>query len=209
MLKRIDLKTLARSAERKRGRAGELERLFEATLIPMVWCDNDRRVRDGNPACRLFLRQTRAELRSLDPGQLVPHARRSEVAEVWQGVLRKGCAAGSTVIRAPDGPLIPIDYCGVANLLPGAHLLLLMPSHWETDELGAVADDPPPPAGRLSAREREVLAVLCTGATLEEISRELSLSPHTVKTHLRNACRRLGARHRAHAVALALRDGQI
>ena len=35
------------------------------------------------------------------------------------------------------------------------------------------------------------------------------LSPETVRTHARNILSTLGARSRAHAVALALRDGVI
>jgi DNA-binding CsgD family transcriptional regulator len=55
-----------------------------------------------------------------------------------------------------------------------------------------------------SAREREVLALLASGATDREIAQLLELSPATVQTHVRNAKAKLGARTRAQAVALAL-----
>ena len=61
----------------------------------------------------------------------------------------------------------------------------------------------------LSPREREILGLLSQGLSGEEAARELSLSPETVRTHVRNAMRKLGAATRVHAVALALQHGEI
>lgn len=61
----------------------------------------------------------------------------------------------------------------------------------------------------LSPREREVLDLLAAGLTGEEISDRLFLSPQTVQTHVRNLMRKLGARTRVHALALALRHQEI
>ena len=41
------------------------------------------------------------------------------------------------------------------------------------------------------------------------ISRELMISSETVRTHVRNAMNKLGARTRAQAIAVAMRDGEI
>ena len=69
------------------------------------------------------------------------------------------------------------------------------------------------PAGgrsaRLSARERDVLAGLASGDSTEQIGIALEMSPHTVRTHLRNIMRKLEARTRAHAVAIAIGHGAI
>jgi DNA-binding CsgD family transcriptional regulator len=62
---------------------------------------------------------------------------------------------------------------------------------------------------RPTTREREVLALLATGATDGEIADVLGLSPATVQTHVRNAKTKLGARTRAQAVALAIAHGII
>jgi DNA-binding CsgD family transcriptional regulator len=62
---------------------------------------------------------------------------------------------------------------------------------------------------RPTVREREVLAMLATGATDGEIADLLGLSPATVQTHVRNAKTKLGARTRAQAVALAVAQGLI
>jgi DNA-binding NarL/FixJ family response regulator len=61
----------------------------------------------------------------------------------------------------------------------------------------------------LSKREAEVFALLAQGHTGEDIADRLVLSGETVRTHVRNGMRRLGARTRAHAVAMALSSGEI
>jgi len=55
----------------------------------------------------------------------------------------------------------------------------------------------------LSDREIEVLEFIAKGLTNQEISNKLFLSMHTVKTHTRNIYSKLGAHHRAEAVAKA------
>ena len=64
-------------------------------------------------------------------------------------------------------------------------------------------------AQRLSRRERAVLSGLADGRATEEIAEELFLSPHTVRSHVKAAMRKLDARTRAHAVAIALATGTI
>jgi DNA-binding NarL/FixJ family response regulator len=59
----------------------------------------------------------------------------------------------------------------------------------------------------LTPRESEVLAHVADGLSHDEIGRRLSISPETVRTHVRKACERLNARTRTHAVATALRLG--
>ena len=59
----------------------------------------------------------------------------------------------------------------------------------------------------LTPRESEVLAHVADGLSHDEIGRQLSISPETVRTHVRKACERLNARTRTHAVATALRLG--
>jgi DNA-binding CsgD family transcriptional regulator len=56
----------------------------------------------------------------------------------------------------------------------------------------------------LTRREAEVLQLLGTGVTNASLAAELHVSPATVKTHLENIYRKLGARGRAQAVAMAL-----
>jgi two-component system response regulator DesR len=63
------------------------------------------------------------------------------------------------------------------------------------------------PRVALSPRERQVLALLTTGATNREIADRLHLSPYTVKEHTSGLYRKLDVRNRAEAVQRAERLG--
>jgi DNA-binding NarL/FixJ family response regulator len=60
--------------------------------------------------------------------------------------------------------------------------------------------------GKLTKRQREILQLLADGESTTVAARELGLSEETVKTHIKTALARLGARNRTHAVAIALRE---
>jgi LuxR family maltose regulon positive regulatory protein len=59
----------------------------------------------------------------------------------------------------------------------------------------------------LSARELQVLGLLRTGLTLEQIGERLFISRDTVKTHASHSYRKLGAHGRDEAVTEAERLG--
>lgn len=61
----------------------------------------------------------------------------------------------------------------------------------------------------LSRREREILELVSKGLTTDAVAEHLGLSAHTIRTHVKNAMRKLEATSRAHAVAIALRDLSI
>lgn len=60
------------------------------------------------------------------------------------------------------------------------------------------------PGARLSPRERECLALCAEGLTAKEIAGRIRRSVPTATLHLKAAAAKLGARNRAHAIALAL-----
>ena len=67
---------------------------------------------------------------------------------------------------------------------------------------------PPPRAGRrITAREHNVLELVANGCSTAEIARELWITEDTVRTHIKRMMVRLEARTRAHAVAIAFREG--
>jgi DNA-binding NarL/FixJ family response regulator len=61
----------------------------------------------------------------------------------------------------------------------------------------------------LTARERELMALVATGLSNDEIAERLHLSPLTVKTHVNRAMTKLGARDRAQLVVLAYEGGLV
>jgi two-component system, NarL family, nitrate/nitrite response regulator NarL len=64
-------------------------------------------------------------------------------------------------------------------------------------------------AASLTRREREVIALLAEGATGAEMAARLSLSPHTVRTHVQNVLSKLQVHSRVEAVAYAVRHGFV
>ncbi|MCS5716118.1 response regulator transcription factor [Herbiconiux sp. CPCC 205716] len=63
--------------------------------------------------------------------------------------------------------------------------------------------------GPLTAREREVLALVGEGLTNEEIARRLVLSPLTAKTHVSRILTKLAARDRVQLVIVAYEAGLV
>lgn len=61
----------------------------------------------------------------------------------------------------------------------------------------------------LSQRELQVLQLVCSGKTNNEIAAELFLSVQTVKSHLKKIFEKLDVRDRAQAVAVAMRKNIV
>jgi DNA-binding CsgD family transcriptional regulator len=76
-----------------------------------------------------------------------------------------------------------------------------------TDRVTSMRSDPVGDRFGLSAREREVLALLCQRLTDPEIAARLFISPRTVHRHVANLLAKLGAANRREAAALAARRG--
>lgn len=71
------------------------------------------------------------------------------------------------------------------------------------------AGDARPLAGELSPREHEVLALVASGLSNQEIAARLYLSLHTVKRHVANILTKLDLPSRTAAAALAVRRGLL
>ncbi|MDK9495247.1 response regulator transcription factor [Streptomyces katrae] len=93
---------------------------------------------------------------------------------------------------------------GNALLSPGVTRRLIA-------EFAARSRRPAPAEGleRLTDREREVMALVGTGLSNEEIARRLVVSPLTAKTHVSRTMVKLGARDRAQLVVLAYESGLV
>lgn len=92
---------------------------------------------------------------------------------------------------------------GDVYLDPGAARLLVKNFREPRDKQ---RDDP---LARLSAREREVLALTAEGFSSAEIGERLGISGKTVETYRERLMDKLGLHHRSELVRLALREGLL
>jgi DNA-binding NarL/FixJ family response regulator len=123
--------------------------------------------------------------------------------------LRAG-AAGFLVKDAETAELlraVRVVAAGQALLSPAATRSLI-----EAFVARPEAATPPSPAAvlhELTDREREVLALVGTGLSNEEIAAELVLSPATARTHVSRIMTKLAARDRAQLVVAAYESGLV
>jgi PAS domain S-box-containing protein len=171
---------------------------FDTTRNPVLVADDERRYVEANPAACALLGLSRDEIVGRRIDDFSPLAARERIDEVWRDFLARGGTTGRWPMRLPDGRELEIAYGAVANVAPGRHISIFL-----------VAAPARSNGGVLTAREREVLALVAAGETSRSVAERLYLSPTTVESHIRSAMNRLGARNRPHAVALALARGEL
>jgi DNA-binding NarL/FixJ family response regulator len=102
----------------------------------------------------------------------------------------------------------PEDLASVVRTAARGHVLLATPR--------AARDHPPSgvapaahqaPLVHLSAREREILSLVCRGMSNKQIASSLFVATKTVKYHLTNIFAKLGASNRTEACAIGLKHG--
>ena len=87
-------------------------------------------------------------------------------------------------------------------------LLVLQPG-LDTQLPTDVGDETSSPAGGLTQREMEVLALVAEGLPNKAIASRLEISEHTVKFHVNSILTKLGAQSRTEAVTRATRMGLL
>jgi DNA-binding CsgD family transcriptional regulator len=172
----------------------------------MVIADDERRYVAANGAACLLLRLPEEAILELSIEDLVSARDRSLVAELWDSFLREGTQKGTVELAMLDGALVEVEYSATAHIEPGRHLAIWMfpPGHFEES-----APERTQMRRVLTAREREVLAMVAMGMGSSWIAATLGVAPSTVDNHMRHCLQKLGARNRAHAIVLGLVIGEI
>jgi DNA-binding CsgD family transcriptional regulator len=190
--------------------SGNLSSLGSARSTALLVVDDERRLIEANPAACSLLGLSNDELIGRPLDSLLAESMRDRLDNVWRAFRDNGGHAGPFELAAGRGTAERVDIGVTSRVPPGRHLVILTGSKVGVPQASAKTRPPADGIWRTpTSREREILAMLATGATDGQIARRLALSPATVQTHVRNAKAKLGARTRAQAVALALRRGVI
>jgi PAS domain S-box-containing protein len=180
---------------------------FGRSRNPMLLADERRAVVEANGAFVALTGRNRAWLAGRPLWELVAGGPLVSDAE-WASMLRAGHFDGEAGMRTADGAVVPVQWAATAERVGGGQRVLfvaLSVSRWGPKFRRPPAAEEP---GRdLTRREREIVRLVALGAAGPEIADELQISHETVRTHVRNAMEKLGARSRAHLVARALADG--
>lgn len=176
----------------------------------MVVDDNRRYIAVNDAACNL-LRRSREELLSTGIEAVTPPENLEGMEEAWNAFMTAGSLVGTYEVLTGDGRRVEVEYNATANVLPGRHLTIFVvhPEGHRPDVEPAMDELDSQRDPGLSPREIQVLEQLALGYRGTEIAEELGISPDTVRVHVRNAMRKLGARTRAQAIGMAMSMGII
>jgi PAS domain S-box-containing protein len=189
------------------GWASLFDAAFKKSRNPMALVDHTRSVVNVNAALLRLVGYKRDDLIGRPLYEMVA-AGPLVSADDWTSRLAEGEFAGETGVITADGTVVDVQWGATTEVVTGRHLVLFVvtnTSRWGDRfrrDLTAEAQN-----AALSRREAEIVHLVALGASGPEIADDLGIAHDTVRTHVRNAMAKLGARSRAHLVAKALGDG--
>jgi PAS domain S-box-containing protein len=179
---------------------------FKGSRNAMVLLDQHRRHLEVNGAYLKLVGYPRDELIGRPVWELVAGGPQLDDRE-WEATIARGEFTGEAALVRADGTTATVQYAGHTEVVTGERRVLfvaLSTSRWGRHSRRNAEHGPP---DALSAREREIVRLVAAGETGPEIAEQLHISHATVRTHVRNAMAKVGARSRAHLVAKALGNG--
>lgn len=188
------------------GLEGLLSFVFPRSANAMVLADEERRFVDANDAALRLLGRERSELIGMPVVDTIRPSERERSDREWQAFMRSGEHTGTRNVVRADGTEVRIEVAARVLQIGGRRLAVSV-----TLAMSALEAPPSPVTARrgtLTNREREVVTWIALGHDTSHIADGLLVSPETVRTHVRNAMSKLGARTRAQLVAIALSTGE-
>jgi len=179
---------------------------FKQSRNPMLLLDSHRRQLDANGAYLKLLGYTRDQIL----GRPIYEFRAGEELErsAWEALMAAGHFTGDAQLLCADGASVAVQWAATVERVTGHRRILfvaLNTSRWGPRFRRSLPPEPQP--GSLSERELTVVRLVADGNTGPEIADELRIAHDTVRTHVRNAMAKVGARSRAHLVAKAIGEG--
>jgi len=188
------------------GLEGLLSFVFRRSANAMVLADEQRRFVDANDAALRLLGREREELIGMPVVDTIRPSERERSDREWEAFMRSGEHTGTRNIIRADGTEVRIEVAARVLQVGGRRLAVSVTL--ATSDLHAPPTPAPARRAALTNREREVVTLIALGHDTGQIADGLLVSPETVRTHVRNAMSKLGARTRAQLVAIALSTGE-
>lgn len=189
----------------ERGNGTGWERLFwlvfTQTSNPVLLLDERRRIVKVNGAALSLFAGPQASLIGTSIDEIIKPEDRSVAASEWQEFLQSGEYSGKRTLVRADGSEVRIEFAARLESIGGRRLatyVAMVEQEASTQSVEGSGELP------LTNREREVITLIALGDESAQIAEKLHISPDTVRTHVRNAMTKLGARTRAQLVALVL-----
>jgi PAS domain S-box-containing protein len=203
----VDVQPLAKES----GWSALFWQAFTRSRNPMVLLDDQRRHVEVNGAYLALLGYPRQELIGRPVYELLAHGPLASPEE-WQVMLRQAQFTGLAEILCADGRLIKVEFAGHPEVVTGRRLVLFVAMRTaragrSLPEAAPTHRDAEPRHPGLSRRELDVIRLIALGLTGPEVAAELQVEHSTIRTHVRNAMAKSGARSRAQLVARALGEG--
>jgi DNA-binding CsgD family transcriptional regulator len=190
------------AAELLKALSADALRLLEAVRFPAYIVDLQRRIRWQNAAAVELVGDLRGRL---DSSVLGPE----DLARAREGFARKRQGAPHTELEVTvarrDGVRVRVAVSSVPLKNADGAMIGSFGLFQFLTEVEPSFERAP----RLSARERETLALLAAGYSTAQMAQTMNISKETVRNHVKGVLRSLGARSRVEAVAKARAAGLV
>jgi PAS domain S-box-containing protein len=172
--------------------------VFERSSNPIALIDMERRIVDSNQAFLELLGRTRGWTIGRQTNDTVARRERTLASDSWRSFLATGEDSGTRTLERGDGTEVEVEFARRLATIGGRRLAVYaVTAQLEEGRFTKPGHCDP---GALTPREVEVVKQIALGLTTDAIAAELSISPETVRTHVRNAMAKLKVHTRAQLV---------
>jgi PAS domain S-box-containing protein len=175
--------------------------VFSRSKNPLLVLDNERRIVAVNDAQLDTFAYSREELVGRRVDMLLAPEEWRSIDDEWRTFLRRGDFEAERACVRADGRRLDVQYAMRWARLDGRMLALVVildaklePQRTRLAEATAIS--------ALTPREIEVVGHVAMGQRAREIASDLGVAESTVRTHIRQAMKKSGARTQAQLVAL-------
>jgi PAS domain S-box-containing protein len=180
---------------------------FRDSRNAMCLADEARCIVDVNGACLQLLGYRRADVLGRPMYEFVAGEPLMTPQEWADALARRRFTGEGTAVRA-DGTTLRVQWGATTERVTGRRLVLVVALSISGRGRGLrLAGGSEASGAALTHRQRQIVQLVALGRTGPEIADELHISLNTVRTHVRNSMKTVGARSRAQLVAKALGEG--